>query len=253
VLNIKIKMRNDINEAHEASEEFSEGYSDSSAGEHAEKRKVVIPGEVIISGEDFLPGEGTRRSGDDILANKYGLAEKIGRVVKIIPLSGAFIPRRNNVILGRVVDFTHNGWLIDVDAAGSAFMPIAESPRFINKSEMSSFLGIGDMVSAKIWSVNGKAIDLSLKGKGLGKLEGGYVFKINPSRVPRVIGREGSMVNLIKDKTGCNITIGQNGWIWINSDNVDGIIKARKAIEFITERVHIDGLTDKMEEWFGKN
>ncbi len=228
------------------SETDSEGY------ESGEKRKIVIPGEVIISGEDYLPGDGAKRVGEDIIAGRYGLAEKVGRVVKIIPLSGAFLPRRNNVVLGRIVDFTNNGWLVDIDAAGSAFLPIAESPRFINKSEMGSFLAVGDMIAAKIWSAFGKNIDLSLKSKGLGKLEEGYVFKINPSRVPRVIGREGSMINMIKEKTGTDITVGQNGWIWINGP-VDGIIKARKAIEFVSDKVHVGGLTDKMEEWFGNN
>ena len=92
-----------------------------------------------------------------------------------------------------------------------------------------------------------------LKGKGLGKLEGGFIFRIIPSRVPRVIGREGSMVNLIKEKTGCNITVGQNGWIWIKGPNTDSEIKARRAIEIISEKVYMGGLTEKMENWFEEN
>ena len=78
------------------------------------------------------------------------------------------------------------------------------------------------------------------------------IFKIIPSRVPRVIGREGSMVNLIKEKTGCNITIGQNGWIWIKGPTTDDEIKARNAIEFVTSKVYVNGLTDKVEEWFSQ-
>ena len=220
--------------------------------ESKEKRTIVIPGETIVSGEDFLPGEGTRREGNDIVAEKYGLAEKIGRVVKIISLSGAFIPRRNNVVLGVVTDITHRGWLLDIDYAGSAFLPVTEAPRFIQKGEFDSFLAIGDVVAAKIWEVNGISIDLSIKGRGLGKLEGGFVFRINPSRVPRVIGKEGSMITLIKEKTGCQITVGQNGWIWVKGQSIDSEIKARKGIEFIADKVYIDGLTDKMEEWFEK-
>jgi exosome complex component RRP4 len=241
-------VENEINQAHEAEEKVSD--SDSSK---SEKRKIVVPGEVIISGEDYLPGDGTRREGDDIVASRYGLSEKVGRVVKIIALSGAFVPRKNNVVLGQVIDYTHNGWLIDIDCAGNAFLPVAEAPRFINKGELDTFMAIGDMVSAKIWSVGGRGIDLSLKGRGLGKLEGGFVFRINPSRVPRVIGREGSMITLIQENTGCNITVGQNGWIWVNGDSLDSKIKARKVIEFISDKVHVDGLTDKVEKWFEEN
>lgn len=235
-------MRNEINEAHEAVEDS--GYSSDA------KRKVVVPGEVIVEGEDFLPGEGTRREGNKIVASKFGLAEEAGRVVKLIPIFGAFIPRRNNVIIGRVVDITFSGWLVDIDSASSAFLPIEESPRFINRNEMDQYLAIGDVISAKIWAVKGKGIDLTLKGKGLGKLEDGFIFRIIPSRVPRVIGREGSMVNLIKERTGCQITVGQNGWIWIKGQNTDAEIKARRAVEFVADKVHVSGLTERVEEWF---
>lgn len=238
-------MRNTINEAHE-SEDVSD-YSESA------KRKAVVPGEIIVSGEDYLPGDGTRREGEHILASRFGLAEEQGRVVKVISVSGAFVPRRNNVVIGRVTDITFYGWLIDIDAAGSAFLPVEESPRFIRKEEMDQFLAIGDVVAAKIWSVKPKGTDLTLKGKGLGKLEDGFIFRVIPGRVPRVIGREGSMINLIKEKTGCNVTVGQNGWIWIKGPTTDAEIRARKVIEFIVEKVHVSGLTEKVEEWFANN
>jgi exosome complex component RRP4 len=239
-------MKTKIKEAHEAEEE---AYSE----ESSKKRKAVIPGEVIISGEDYLPGEGARREGNDILATRYGLAEESGRIVKVIAITGAFIPRRNNVVIGRVTDITFHGWLVDIDSASAGFLPLEESPRFVNKNEMDQFLAIGDVVAAKIWSVKAKGIDLALKGKGLGKLEGGFIFRVIPNRVPRIIGREGSMINLIKDKTGCDITVGQNGWIWIKGPSIDAEIRARKSIEYIADKVHVEGLTEKMEEWFEKN
>jgi exosome complex component RRP4 len=237
-------MENEINEAPEAYEEKSSSST---------KRKIVVPGEIIVKGDDHLPGDGTRREGSNIVASKFGLSEEAGRVVKIIPIFGAFVPRRNNVVIGRVTDITHAGWLVDIDSASSGFLPIEESPRFINRNEMDQYLAIGDVIAAKIWTVKNRGIDLTLKGKGLGKLEEGFIFRIIPSRVPRVIGREGSMVNLIKERTGCNITIGQNGWIWIKGPGIDSEIKARNAIEFVSDKVHISGLTEKVEEWFEKN
>ncbi len=220
--------------------------------EDTKKRKLVVPGEIILSGEDYLPGEGARREGEDIVASRFGLAEESGRVVKVIAITGAFIPRRNNVVLGRVTNITFNGWIIDIDSASSGFLSIEESPRFINKNEMDQFLAIGDVVAAKIWAVNTRGTDLTFKGKGLGKLEEGFIFRVSPNRVPRVIGREGSMINLIKEKTGCSITVGQNGWIWVKGD-LDSSLKARKAIEYVAEKVLIEGLTEKMEAWFEEN
>lgn len=237
-------MRNEINEAHDAVEIDSDVVT---------KRKVVVPGEIIVSGEDYLPGEGAKRNGEDIIATRFGLGEEAGRVVRVISIFGAFVPRRNNVVIGRITDITFNGWLVDIDAASSSFLPIDEVPRFINKNEMDQFLNIGDVVAAKIWSIKSKGIDLALKGKGLGKLEGGFIFRVIPSRVPRVIGREGSMINLIKDKTNCNITVGQNGWIWIKGSSTDNEVKARRAIEFVSDKVHVSGLTEKVEQWFEGN
>ena len=204
-------------------------------------------------GDDYLPGEGARRDGEKVVSSRFGLAEIVGRVIRVLSLFGTFIPRRGNVIIGRVTDVTFRGWVIDVDAAAAGFLALDECPRFINPDEMDRFLAIGDIVSAKIWNVKTKGCDLTLDGKGLGKLEGGFIFRVIPSRVPRIIGREGSMVGLIKEKTGCQITIGQNGWIWVKGNTIDAEIRARKAIEFVAEKVLVEGLTEKMEAWFEKN
>ncbi|HLC54619.1 MAG TPA: KH domain-containing protein [Candidatus Nanoarchaeia archaeon] len=217
------------------------------------KRRAVVPGETIVTGEDYLPGDGVRRDGEHVVATRFGMAEVIGHVVKVISVSGAYVPRRNNTVLGRVRDISFNGWMIDIDSAGSAFLPIAESPRFINQNEMDQFLAIGDVIAAKIWSIKGRGIDLMMDGKGLGKLEGGYMFRISATRIPRVIGREGSMIMIIKEHTSCSVTAGQNGWVWVNGPSVESVFRARRAIEYIADNVHISGLTEHMEEWFQKN
>ena len=237
-------MSNPINEAHEATEDVSESTEI--------KRKVVVPGEIIVSGEDYLPGDGTMKRQEDILATRFGLSEEAGRVVRVLSIFGAFIPRKTNVVIGTVADINFAGWSIDIDAASAGFLPLDECPRFINRNEMDQFLAIGDVVAAKIWSVKAKGTDLSLKGRGLGKLEGGFIFRIIPSRVPRVIGREGSMITLIKEKTGCHITVGQNGWVWVSGDSIEKEILARKAIEFVADKVFVSGLTEKVEAWFAE-
>ncbi len=215
-------------------------------------REIVIPGEIIVSGSDYLPGDGTKREGNDIVAYRYGLSDKNGKLIKIIPLSGVFIPRRGNVIIGRVNDITFNGWLTDIDSAISAFLPLSEVPRYIDKNNLSDFLDISDFFNAKITNVKSKGVDLTLEGKGLGKLEGGIIVKINPNKVPRVIGKEGSMIKLIKDETNCKITVGQNGIVWIRGENVEDELFAKKAINFVTDRTFISGLTDKVSKFLSE-
>ncbi len=215
-------------------------------------KKITIPGEVIVSGNSYLPGEGTERRGEDVVALKYGLVEESSKLVKIIPLSGVYIPRRGNVIIGKVENLTFNGWVIDIGTAGTAFLPVGEVPRYVNKNGLEEVMGIGDMMVSKIQEVNKRGVDLTIKSRGLGKLEDGIIVQVNSSKVPRLIGKEGSMINLIKDETNCNITIGQNGFIWIKGDKIENELFAKKAILFVAEKSYIEGLTEETKKWFDK-
>jgi exosome complex component RRP4 len=215
------------------------------------ERKLVVPGETIISAEDHLPGDFTRNEAGNIVANRYGLADISGKVVKIIPISGTFEPRRGNTVIGRVEDLTFNGWVIDVSGPYGAFLPLAECPRFIDRNGLAEFANVGDVLNLKVWSVKKGSIDLTLKSRGLGKLNGGRIIKINSHKVPRVIGKEGSMINLIKNSTNTEITVGQNGYVWIKGEE-DGETKAEKAIKLIEVESTSDGLTEKIEEFLKK-
>ena len=212
-------------------------------------RKVVIPGEVIFQGEDYLPGEGTEKRGEEIVAIRYGLAEESKKLVKVIPLSGVYQPRRGNVVIGKVENVTFNGWVIDINTAEGAFLSLMEVPRYVNKDDLEEVFMIGDMVVAKINSINKRGIDLTVKLKGLGRLDSGITININPNRVPRVIGKEGSMISLIKDETKCRITVGQNGLIWISGDKVEDELFAKKAILHVAEKSFMSGLTEEMKTW----
>lgn len=216
-------------------------------------RKVIVPGEVIVKGKEYLPGEGTEKKGEEIVAQRFGLVEEVDRIVKVIPLSGVYQPRRGNVVIGKVEMVTFNGWVLNIGAAETAFLSLMEVPRFVNKDAMDEVMDIGDMVVAKIWAINKRGIDLSLKQKGLGVIDEGMIMKINSNKVPRVIGKEGSMIKLIKDETGCNITVGQNGYIWIQGKNVEDELYAKRAIQFVEEKSYLHGLTDELTKWFGEN
>ena len=216
------------------------------------ERKVVIPGEVVVKGNNYLPGEWTEKRGDEIVALRYGLADESNRLVKVIPLSGVYQPRIGNIVIGKVKDITFNGWISDIGASDNAFLQVAEVPRYVDKSGLDEVMNIGDMLIAKIIGVNRRGTDLTVKSRSLGKIEGGMIAKINSNKVPRVIGKEGSMVKLIKEKSGCNITVGQNGLIWIRGDKVEDELFAKEAILFVAEKSFVSGLTEEMKRWFEK-
>ena len=213
-------------------------------------RKITIPGEVLASGEDYLPGDGTEKRGNDIVAVRYGLLEETNKLFKVIPLSGVYSPRRGNVVIGKVENITFNGWVMDIGTPQTAFIPISETPRYVDKNGLDEVLDIGDMALAKIMDISKRGIDLTIKIRGLGRIDAGIIMKVNSNKVPRVIGKEGSMISMVKDETKCDITVGQNGCIWIQGDNVEDELYAKKAISFIVENSFVEGLTEEVKKWF---
>ena len=215
-------------------------------------REIVIPGEKIADG-DVLPGDWTAKHAEDVVATRLGVVDKEGKLVKVVPLSGFYITRRGNVVIGVVEDLTMRGWIVDIKAPYEAFLMLKECPMFVNENEMADVYNVGDLVVAKISSVKREAIDLTTKGRGLGKIKEGRIIKVNPHRVPRIIGKEGSMIKQIKTASNCEVTVGQNGIIWIRGDSLEDEIFAEEAINFVIDNTTTEGLTEKVEDWLKKN
>lgn len=218
-----------------------------------EKREIVVPGETIATGADFLPGEGTRRDGEDIVSGRYGLVDISGRLVKVIALSGVYIPRRGNSVIGHVIDINSGGWVLDIGGFNDGFLPVMEVPEYIGKDEFRDYLNFGDSIIAKIYEIKrGRNVELSVKMRGFGKLEGGMLIKVNAQKVPRIIGKEGSMVSVIREATGCEIVVGQNGIVWIKGNTTENELKTKKIIEFICKNSFVKGLTEIVKEYIGE-
>ncbi|HVP82278.1 MAG TPA: RNA-binding protein, partial [Nitrososphaeraceae archaeon] len=67
------------------------------------KRKYVIPGDVIIEG-NYKPLMNVFRKENSIIATRIGIAELSKDGIKVIPLSGIYIPRINDIVIGKIID-----------------------------------------------------------------------------------------------------------------------------------------------------
>ena len=211
----------------------------------------MVPGEILAEGMDHLPGEGTYRDGENIVAGRLGLVMVDGRAIKLISLSGRYIPKTHDTIIGKVEDITFSGWRIDTNSAYSAMLSMkdATSDYIARGADLTKYYDLGDYVVCEVVNVTSqKLIDVSMKGPGLKKLDGGRIIKVNPNKVPRIIGKQGSMVSMIKDATGCRIVVGQNGLVWIDGDP-KGELTVVKTIQKIEEESHTTGLTDRIKEF----
>lgn len=219
-----------------------------------EPREIVVPGQVVAQGLDFLPGEGTMREGQNIISVKFGLLDHYGRLVKVIPITGTYLPKRDDIVIGEVTDITPVGWVISLGVRISGLLTLAEGSReYIEKNaDLTRYYNVGDLLVARVHAVKPRSIDFSMKGPGLRKLDEGLVVKINPYKVPRVIGKAGSMVNLIKDATNCNIVVGQNGLIWVKGKGIESELLARDAIKKVEAFSHIPDLTERISDFLSK-
>lgn len=222
---------------------------------NVQDKDVVVPGEVLAVGMDNFPGTGTYREGENIVASILGLVQLDGRTIKLIPLSGRYIPKMYDAIICKVVDVNMSGWRLDTNSPYSAMLSMKEATsQFIPRgADLTKFYDIGDYISCKVINVTSqKLVDVTMKGMGLRKLQGGRVIEVASNKVPRIVGKQGSMVSMIKDATKCNITAGQNGLIWING-TPEGELLAVEAIRKIEEESHLSGLTDKIKEFLEKS
>lgn len=217
------------------------------------ERELVIPGQILAKGLDYLPSSGCFRANDEVKAKLLGLVRLKDRFVSIVPLAGVYIPKPGDGVIGFVKDMQTTLWVIDINSPYDSIMVLAQAvDEYIdlNKTDISMFYDIGDVIYAKVLSVSkSKSVHLTMNDYRARKLIGGRIMKITPSKVPRLIGREGSMIEMIKDKTKTQIIVGQNGIVWLKGEKEALAVEAVLTIE---NESHTVGLTDRISELLEK-
>ena len=214
-------------------------------------REIVVPGD-LLSESGLKAGPGTYVESGHIYAAQLGIKTTRSDVVGVVPLSGQYIPIRGDMVIGKIVDMGASNWYVDINAAHQSSLHVNEVPWRVEFGETGKFMTVGDLVSLKVVGVDelGK-VQISMKEHGLRKLAGGVVIEVAPSKIPRVIGRSGSMIQMLKNATSCRIYVGQNGRIWVDGD-LDSMLKAIDAIKLIEAEAHSTGLTEKVEKLLGQ-
>jgi len=214
-----------------------------------ERRQLVTPGDLLAKG-DYIAGENTYKEGDRIYATRIGLVEFENKKVSVVALRAFYIPKVGDIVIGTVVDVGFSGWTVDINAPYKAILRASDvlNRQFKpQKNDLTEVLDVGDLVVAKIIAYDRTQNPLlSVSDPGLGKIARGQIVKITPTKIPRVIGKKGSMISLIKQETGCHLVLGHNGVILITGKSPEDEELAMMAIRKIEEESHISGLTDRI-------
>ncbi|HSG83682.1 MAG: exosome complex RNA-binding protein Rrp4 [Nitrosopumilus sp.] len=215
------------------------------------KRKYVIPGDVVTTGP-FRPEQNVILDGNKIISTTIGISEIYDDSVKVIPLTGKYIPKINDLVIGKVISHTSLSWELDINSCYVGFLPAQDvfgRDFSAHADELSSKLKAGDLVAARIANFDRTRDPLvTISDRDLGTIDSGDLVKISPSKVPRLIGKRGSMIQMIEMATNAAVTIGQNGWVVVSCETPEGLLKAKKAIEMINEKAHVANLTDQVKE-----
>jgi len=208
-------------------------------------RRIVLPGDLLAT-NPRVAGYGTYVENGKVYSKILGLFDKSDTGVRVIPLKGKYSPSVGDIVVGIVREVTSNGWVVDIHSHYQAFLPLSENPEFKPIKKINDVLDIGDAVITKVLSIDPRLkVTLTMRDKVCRPVRFGRIVAINPARVPRVIGKKGSMIKTLKSELGIQILVGQNGLIWLSGDSAKVSI-AEEAIYVIEEEAHTEGLTDRI-------
>ncbi len=211
---------------------------------HVKNGEAVIPGQLL--GEKIWHGINCFHEGDNVFSSTQGIVRVEKDRVKIIPSAGGYIPKEGDLVIGVITEILTGRWVVDIRSPCLCALRGEEVTRDPLTTDLSKYFKAGDVISAKISYVD-EVNSCQLTGPW--KLDGGIIIDVNAKRVPRVVGKKRSMLNIIKDKTGCKIVVGQNGWIWIKDNKVKLAIKTIRKIE---REAQTRGLTNRITEMLDK-
>lgn len=218
-------------------------------------RQLVIPGDLLAKGE-YAAGKNVYKERDGFYASKVGLVVFENQVIRVIAIEGCYLPSANDLVVGKVVNVGLSEWVVDINSPYRGVLFVSQTSRRSfdsRRDDLTGILDLGDVIIAKVLEFD-RTRDprITIRDRGLGKVTSGYMVKVTPTKIPRLIGKKGSMINLIKSRTGCQITVGQNGFILVKGKRVEDEALAVEVIRMIERDAHTSGLTDKVGEFIEK-
>ena len=220
------------------------------------KKRYVLPGDFITTAPLRLQGN-VVLDGKRIISTAIGLSDISADSVRVISLTGVYMPKIDDLVIGMIQYISGNSWFANINSCYQGMLlgqDVFGRGSYPSTKEMKERLDKGDIIYARIMNSDRQREPLiSIADKNLGKIDSGELIKISPTKIPRLIGKHGSMIQTIEASTNATITVGQNGLIVVSCDETNGLLKALAAIRMVDEQAHIVDLTDKVKKMLKSN
>ena len=217
-------------------------------------RDLVLPGDVVFDG-GIRTGDNTYRIKDSVIATRLGLVNYINGIVTVTALEAGYRPLINDIVIGEIVEINLGEWVVDLGKHQEGLLSISDAIDRPYRSDynMRRVLDFGDTIIAKVVDFDRRNNPLlTILGPGLGKMREGFIINLTSIKIPRLIGKKGSMINMIIKETGCRVNIGQNGRILISGPNRSREEMVVKVVNMIDREAHTSGLTNRTQDLLKK-
>ena len=189
------------------------------------ERTIVVPGEKVFNDQRRVEGGYADASGT------YATTMAMVHDDKLVPLKGYYLPKPGDVVVGIVKEEMFSGYEIEINSPYEGRLSTRETRERFQ---------VGEVISAKVVDVNEIHEAIIAEPR---KMLGGEIIDVESVKVPRIIGRNASMVETIKQHTKSELLVGKNGRIYVKGGDT---ALAIKAILKICREAHTGGLTDRV-------
>ncbi len=217
------------------------------------KRILVLPGDKLDNVQQ-VPGIYAFDFNGEKRASVIGIINVRPDGSSFVPLKGFYFPKEGDVVIGLVTSHGAANWFLDINSPYQAVLSVQDFFGVKQGGQIPedpfTYLKVGDYVKAKIVAFDRVRNPLlTVQDKGLGRIVDGTVVTVKPAKVPRIIGKKGSMLETLKSSSGCDLFVAVNGRVHVVCSNEVLQEIVVEAIKMIEEQSHTVGLTARVKQF----
>ena len=116
-------------------------------------KEIVLPGDFIDERKGRKLDTGVYLEGNNVFSKVLGISKVDENEISVIALSGAYIPKVGDRVIGIIDEVEISGWSVDINSPYTAFLPFSEAvEEFVDMSrtDLSRYFDIGNIIYCRV-------------------------------------------------------------------------------------------------------